>query len=84
MSVKSRISVKVEFGPELIHGLSRDENRRHLAAISPDGFVTLYMLDVGEMMAEAENRLNRWWTEAECLQYLQSEVCPVAPDGMVG
>jgi len=49
---------------------------RHLAAISPDGFVTLYTLHVDELLEVARSRLTRGWTEAECLQYLQTDGCP--------
>lgn len=53
---------------------------RYLAATGPDGFITVYMLDLDELVAEAESRLTRWWSESECLQYLQTEECPPAPE----
>jgi WD40 repeat protein/DNA-binding SARP family transcriptional activator len=70
--------------PGALTDVAYSPDGRYLAAISPEGFVTLYMLDVDELTAEAENRLTRWWTEVECRQYLQSEVCPLAPDGVAG
>ena len=53
---------------------------RYLAAVGPEGFVTVYMLNVDELVAEAGERLTRWWTEAECRQYLDAETCPPAPE----
>jgi WD40 repeat protein len=55
---------------------------RYLAATGPDGFVTVYMLDLDELVPEAENRLTRWWSESECLQYLQTGECPPVPEGL--
>jgi WD40 repeat protein/DNA-binding SARP family transcriptional activator len=55
---------------------------RYLAATGPNGFVTVYMLDLDELVAEAESRLTRWWSESECLQYLQTEECPPIPEGL--
>lgn len=55
---------------------------RYLAAIGQEGFVTVYMLDIDELVAEAASRLTRWWSESECLQYLQTEECPPAPEGL--
>ncbi|CAN5834353.1 hypothetical protein BH23ACT4_BH23ACT4_07530 [soil metagenome] len=48
---------------------------RHLAAISPEGFVTVYLLEVEELLEVASGRPTRGWSEAECLQYLQTDEC---------
>ncbi len=59
--------------------LAYSPDGRYLAATGPDGFVTVFMLDLDELNTEAHYRLTRWWTEAECLQYLQTSECPPAP-----
>jgi WD40 repeat protein len=55
---------------------------RYLAATGLDGFVTVYILDLDELVSEARSRLTRWWSESECLQYLQTEECPPIPEGL--
>lgn len=59
--------------------LAYSPDGRYLAAIGTRGLVTVFMLDLDELMHEASNRMTRWWTPAECLQYLQTEECPPAP-----
>lgn len=59
--------------------LAYSPDGRYLAAIGTHGLVTVFMLDLDELMHEASNRMTRWWTQAECLQYLQTEECPPAP-----
>jgi WD40 repeat protein/DNA-binding SARP family transcriptional activator len=68
--------------PGALSDIAYSPDGRYLAAIGPEGFVTVYMLDVDELAAEAESRLTRWWSESECLQYLQTEECPLAPEGL--
>lgn len=70
--------------PEAVLDLAYSPDGRYLAAVSPEGFVTVYMLDVDELVGEAKSRLTRWWTEAECLQYLQAQECPPAPEAATG
>jgi WD40 repeat protein/DNA-binding SARP family transcriptional activator len=62
-----------------VSDLEYSPDGRYLAAVSPGGFVTVYMLDVNELLDEARERLTRWWTEAECKQYLELETCPLPP-----
>lgn len=66
--------------PAALSDLAYSPDGRYLAAISPEGFVTVFMLDVDELVAEAQSRLTRWWTDAECVQYLQTEACPSSPE----
>lgn len=65
--------------PGPVSDLAYSPDGRYLAAIG-EGFVTVYILDLVELVSEAQTRLTRWWTEAECLQYLDSETCPSAPE----
>ncbi|MDX1616298.1 MAG: protein kinase [Candidatus Promineifilaceae bacterium] len=46
-----------------------------------DGLMRVYLLDPAELLAVAQARLTRWWTENECRQYLHSASCPAAPGG---
>lgn len=62
-----------------IGDLAYSPDGRYLA-VSGQGRTTVYILDVDELIAEAETRLTRWWTGRECRQYLQMDVCPVPPD----
>jgi WD40 repeat protein len=68
--------------PGALSDIAYSPDGRYLAAIGPEGFVTVYMRDVDELVAEAESRLTRWWSESECLQYLQTEECPPTPEGL--
>lgn len=65
--------------PGSVSDLEYSPEGRYLAAIG-EGFVTVYILDVDELVSEAETRLTRWWTETECNQYLDSETCPLPPE----
>jgi WD40 repeat protein len=67
-----------------ISALAYSPDGRYLAAVSPGGFVTVYMLDVNELLDEARGRLTRWWTGAECKQYLELGICPSPPDRLGG
>jgi len=67
-----------------ISALAYSPDGRYLAAVSPGGFVTVYMLDVNELLNEARGRLTRWWTGAECKQYLELGICPSPPDRLGG
>jgi len=72
-----RVSISVPGG---ISDLSYSPDGKYLAAISEQGFVTVLILEIDELVAEAKEGLTRWWTETECRQHLASEVCPPAPD----
>ncbi len=55
---------------------------RYLAAVSSDGAVSVFVIDIGELVDVALSRLTRWWTEAECVQYLRTGNCPAPPAGL--
>ncbi len=42
---------------------------RTLAVVGTDGATVVYMLDNEDLIAEAQRRLTRTWTEAECARY---------------
>lgn len=65
--------------PGPVSDLAYSPDGRYLAATG-EGFVTVYMLDLDELVSEAESRLTRWWTETECSQYLDSDTCPAPPE----
>ena len=57
-------------------------------AFSPDGTllftggddgVRVYTLQIEDLVALAQSRLTRTWTEEECQKYLHSRVCPASP-----
>lgn len=79
-NVDTGLSRMVLPAPGSVSDLAISADGRYLAVIGADGFVTVYILDVDELMAEAESRLTRWWTETECQQYLDSDTCPEAPE----
>jgi WD40 repeat protein len=65
--------------PGDVSDLAYSPDGRYLAAIG-QGFVTVYILDVAELVSEAQDRLTRWWTETECGQYLDPGTCPPVPE----
>ncbi len=50
-----------------------------LVTAGGDGTVRIYTMDIDELIAVAEARLTRWFTQEECQQFLHSETCPLAP-----
>lgn len=60
---------------EAIFDIACSAGGRYLAAVIPDDFVTVYILD-DELLTEARSRLTRWWTVAQCKQDLATEGCP--------
>ena len=44
-----------------------------------DGKVSLFLLDVDDLVDLALSRLTRWWTLEECQIYLHADVCPEQP-----
>ena len=44
-----------------------------------DGTVRVYLLRIEDLVALAKTRLTRWFTLAECRQYLHTEQCPARP-----
>jgi WD40 repeat protein/serine/threonine protein kinase/DNA-binding SARP family transcriptional activator len=60
-------------------GLVFSPDSSQLITAGDDGMVRVYLLDTAELMALAQSRLTRWWTESECRQYLHRDTCPAAP-----
>jgi WD40 repeat protein len=60
-------------------GLAFSPDGRRLATASFDGTVRVFVLDLAEVVALAEERLTRWFTEDECRRLLHVETCPPAP-----
>jgi WD40 repeat protein len=50
-----------------------------LATASTDGKVRVYILPLDQLIRTARARLTRWWTSAECRQYLPGGKCPPKP-----
>ncbi|MFQ5967094.1 MAG: WD40 repeat domain-containing protein, partial [Acidimicrobiia bacterium] len=65
--------------PITVFGVDFSPDGRRLATGSFDDTLRVYVVDVSELAAIAQERLTRWWTEEECLQYLQPTDCPPAP-----
>jgi WD40 repeat protein/DNA-binding SARP family transcriptional activator len=63
----------------MVNGLAFSPDGTRLAAASYDGTTRVYTLDVDELVALARSRLTRWFTPAECQQYLHLDVCPPEP-----
>ncbi len=61
--------------------LSYSPDGRYLA-VGGAGGGQVFMLDESELISEAQSRLTRWWTEAECLQYLHTSSCPTPPSDL--
>jgi WD40 repeat protein len=61
--------------------LSYSPDGRYLA-VAGSGDGNVFILDAAELVAVAEQRLRRWWTEAECAQYLHDPVCPPIPGAL--
>ena len=57
------------------NGVSYSPDGRYLAGINEVGVIQLFMLDLDELVTEAKSRLTRTWSEAECIQYLDTTVC---------
>lgn len=49
---------------------------KYLALLNMDGTVRVFVLPIPDLMALAQSRLTRWWTDAECRQYLRLATCP--------
>jgi WD40 repeat protein len=70
------IAWSVEFSPDgstLAVGMAEPNS-------SPlDGKVSVFLLDVDDLVDLALSRLTRWWTLEECQIYLHTDVCPERP-----
>ncbi len=62
-----------------VSGLAFSPDGNRLASSSLDGTTRVYTLDVDELAALARSRLTRWFTPAECQQYLHMDECPPEP-----
>ncbi len=58
--------------------LSYSPDGRYLA-VSGSKRGNVFILDTAELVELGEQRLIRWWTEAECAQYLHDPICPEVP-----
>ncbi len=63
-----------------VTGIAYSPDGRYLAAAAlphpgQPGTVTVYMLDVDDLVTEAESRVTRDFTEIECLRYLNTDSC---------
>ena len=56
---------------------SQDGSRLYFNDIN--GVILVFTLSLDDLTAIAESRLTRWFTPAECLQYLHTETCPPSP-----
>lgn len=57
--------------------ISYSPDGRYLAATDPDGSVTVFVLDLDELVAVAQRRLTRPLTDGECERYLHTDSCQV-------
>jgi WD40 repeat protein/DNA-binding SARP family transcriptional activator len=63
----------------MVNGLAFSPDGTRLASSSLDGTTRVYTLDLDELVALAQSRLTRWFTLAECQQYLHMDECPPEP-----
>jgi WD40 repeat protein len=52
--------------PGLYSDIAYSPDGSYIAGVGPETSLIVHMRDVGELAAEAERRLTRWWTEEEC------------------
>ncbi|MGH8870473.1 MAG: BTAD domain-containing putative transcriptional regulator [Acidimicrobiia bacterium] len=72
LTLPGRGAVSVAYSPD----------GRYLATAGVEGRVDVFILEVPELAEVAQNRLTRWWTEAECVQYLGTAECPPSAPGL--
>lgn len=53
----------------------------HLAVQGIDGITRIHYVLLPDLIAEAQSRLTRTWTEEECQRYLHTDTCP---EGLAG
>jgi len=63
---------------DTVNGVAFSPDGTELATVSSDGTLRVYMLSTDELMRIARSRLTRGLTNAECLQYLHTSICPAS------
>jgi WD40 repeat protein len=63
----------------MVNGLAFSPDGKRLASSSLDGTTRVYAVHVDELVTLARSRLTRWFTLAECRQYLHMDECPPEP-----
>jgi WD40 repeat protein len=63
----------------MVNGLAFSPDGTRLASSSLDRTTRVYAVDVDDLVALAQSRLTRWFTPAECQQYLHTDECPPEP-----
>jgi WD40 repeat protein len=61
-----------------VDGVAFSPDGTELATASSDRTLRVYMISTAELMRIARSRLTRGLTNAECLQYLHTSVCPTS------
>ncbi|MEJ2758297.1 MAG: hypothetical protein P8046_07430, partial [Anaerolineales bacterium] len=59
-----------------VYDIAYSPDGMYLASVSLDGTVRIRVLELEELIATAQNRLTRTWTEEECKRFLHQEHCP--------
>jgi WD40 repeat protein/serine/threonine protein kinase len=61
---------------DTLTGVAFSPDGTRLATTAQDGTLRVYVLPVDQLVRIAESRLTRWFTTAECKQYLHVATCP--------
>lgn len=69
------ISSVLDAGAAAIRSVAYDADGTRLASVDDDGIVRVWALEVDDLVGLAEERVTRPLTDAECRQYLHSDVC---------
>jgi WD40 repeat protein len=65
--------------PNAVLDVDISDDGRYLATGSEDGTVRVFLLDIDELIALAQIRVTRGFTQEECQQYLHMGICPERP-----
>jgi WD40 repeat protein len=63
----------------IVPGLSLSPDGTRLATSGVDGTARVYVVDIDDLITLALERLTRWFTPEECLEFLHTETCPADP-----
>ncbi|HUF38545.1 MAG TPA: protein kinase [Anaerolineales bacterium] len=63
----------------VVPGLSLSPDGTRLATSGMDGTARVYVVDIDDLITLALERVTRWFTPAECLEFLHTEACPPDP-----